>query len=127
MNDSHGVGTEFCGRCVYCNFDRGYSLISSGIGRTDEIHGIRRVSSDCVNLDNSTHEGAHCNYTDAVYRTCPKGWGSAHTYNSYQPGCRDGTYYPNPTPASTTDIHTGSMQLPLCREPVLINENPWLH
>lgn len=43
---------------------------------------------------------------------CPLGWGNYDMFYSYQPGCNRGTYYSNPTPASNTDIYTGSQARP---------------
>ena len=32
-------------------------------------------------------------------KSCPKGWGTAHTYASFSAGCYYGSYYSSPVPA----------------------------
>ena len=106
---SHGEGTDYCGRVVHYEHNSYYTQywISTGISQTSMVTGTRRVDSACLGYSISTSDYAHCanGYNNGQ---CPRGWGNRASYINYQPGCREGTYYPNPTPASLTNVFTGS-------------------
>ena len=104
---SHGTGTAYCGRVFYRNNAQGISYISTGIGSYKSQTGTARVSPACVSSDGPYYVYAYCDDTNST-GSCPKGWGNAQTYIAYQPGCSNDTYYPNPTPASNTNVYTGS-------------------
>lgn len=105
---SHGVGTEYCGRVFYSESTSNprYSL-STGIGTHRDIYGTRTVLDECTAGSNIVQKFAHCFYTQTS-GSCPLGWGSRELYESNQPGCFLGTYYPSPVPAGAHSTITGS-------------------
>ena len=112
---SHGVGTAYCGRVFYSKPDSEIYFVSTGIGTWASPSGTARISPDCLSYEVSWNSSAHCDDRNAT-GSCPHGWGSLRTLMSFTPGCEAGTYYPNPTPASNTNIYTGSRKCKnLCR------------
>ena len=106
---SHGEGTAYCGRITFCTHPTtgaGYE-ISTGIGQSDSVQSFKHVQSSCVGYSTNTSDWAHCR-TGYSTDQCPHGWGNFVSYRDFAPGCYNGTYYPNPTPASQTDTFTGS-------------------
>ena len=113
---SHGSGTSYCGRCFYEKFHgmgKG-TLLSTGIGQYERGLNTHNVESACTAFASDDYRYAHC-YDTLRGSSCPKGWKGAESYNNYEPGCYCGTYYPNPTPASNTNIYTGSLQINCAR------------
>ena len=104
---SHGEGTDYCGRVFFVYTGRHeYYQLSTGIGEYSDVDGVSTVPSDCLAYSHYNYDSAACRvYPNGV---CPLGWHNLSAYNSYSPGCSYGTYYPNPTPASNTDLYTGS-------------------
>ena len=86
----------------------GFSYISSGLGlyKTVSLSNIP-LSASCESANNRYQSAAHCN-SYYGFTECPKGWGNAREYLAFRPGCYQGSYYPNATPASNTNIFTGS-------------------
>ena len=105
---SHGVGTEYCGRVTYSESTSNprYTL-STGIGTYQDIYGTRTVLAECVAYQNIVQKFAHCCYYQSD-DSCPLGWGSRELYESNQPGCLYGTYYPSPVLAGAHSLNTGS-------------------
>ena len=106
---SHGKGTAYCGKIFksYCGVNPLYSK-STGIGGYFDYDGVGHIDRPCISQTDTNREYAHC-YVSRSSGQCPNGWGSYYTFLKYRPGCCNGTYYPNPTPASNTDIYTGSL------------------
>ena len=107
--ESHGTGTVYCGRVFYCEHhgSETYYYISTGIGQYGYVNGPKHVESDCLSVSGNNYFQAHCNANNSR-GSCPLGWGNCTSYQNFQTGCYKGTYYPNPTPASNTNIYTGS-------------------
>lgn len=104
----HGKGTAYCGRIVgRRRVEPIYYTISTGIGTYSRINAFGEVQPDCLAATVDVHDEAHCDYSLST-NSCPLGWGNRRSYLNFKPGCFAGTYYPNPTPASNTDISTGS-------------------
>ena len=122
---SHGSATNFC-RLVFRSYQvsgPGGYYISTGLGKSEFRYGNYVVNDECfADTANSGWEYARCAHA-TTSKICPKGWGNQHDYNTLLPGCFEGSYYPHPTPASATDIYTGSLYSDKCIEPALINEN----
>ena len=105
---SHGAGTAYCGRVYYCDYaGDDYYRISTGIGTYETVYGHSGIHSACLATSDMNRESAHCSASRSS-RSCPYNWGTYFSYSQYLPGCCAGTYYPNPTPASDTDVNTGS-------------------
>lgn len=105
---SHGEGTAYCGRVFYQSLEKpGQFKVSTGIGTFRTVSGRSGVDRACKAGSSNIAELAHCSISQTG-GSCPYGWGNYPSYSQYLPGCCDGTYYPNPTPASNTDINTGS-------------------
>ena len=112
---SHGEGTAYCGRVfTFTNWSRPLYRISTGIGDWEEFDGTKYVALECRTKNISYHQESYCTLSDTS-TGCPLEWGSIVSYNSYLPGCLNGTFYPNPTPASNTDLYTGSRTIYLQR------------
>ena len=93
------------------------------LGKSELRYGNYVVNDECFGgTANSGWEYACCAHA-TTSKTCPKGWGNQRDYNTFLPGCFEDSYYPHPTPASATDIYTGSLYGDKCLEPYLINEN----
>ena len=106
---SIGAATKFCGRVFYqvvSGGPIGYRY-STGLGTSEFELGTKHVGSDCLAYKNAVSERARC-YTPYISDRCPLGWGNSQTLRDSQPGCSQGSYYLNPTPASNVDLFTGS-------------------
>lgn len=107
---SHGAATDYCGR-AFRTYDYKYapsSYISIGLGKHKRVDYVVNVDPSCAAFAPEPITYAHCLYPERQ-GCCPLGWGTATDYENYRAGCYEGSYYPNPTPASNTDIHTGSL------------------
>ena len=114
---SHGAGTAYCGR-IFGTYDGTppHYVISTGIGRYSTIYESGHVPSDCVAASHGRYIEGYCDY-EATDDCCPLGWGNRKRYFNFEPGCNAGTYYPNPTPASPTNVYTGSRK---CKNPQML-------
>ena len=108
---SNGSATDYCGNSFYFD-DRGsttLAMVSTGLGTYEyRYNQYYFVPGSCSNHTGTHDVKAHCYYSPGT-STCPKGWGNATDYNAHRPGCYAGSYYPNATPASNTNIYTGSL------------------
>lgn len=105
---SHGIGTDYCGLVVGNKPTPPiHTTISTGIGTFIWVYDLRAVSPDCLSFSSPEHNEACCDHPSGD-KLCPRGWGNRKYHLNYEPGCFAGTYYPNPTPASKTNRHTGS-------------------
>lgn len=126
---NYGTATEYCGRVFYSHhpkYGEGYYYISTGLGTSDIIWGAATVPAACISAKYDTFTTSYC-YDGDCPGHCPQGWGSLAELIANKPGCWSGSYYPNPTPTSNTDLHTGSLYGDKCIEPALIDENPCRH
>ena len=104
---NHGAGTAYCGRVIYSNYSSSYHYISVGIGQVELRARTTPVDTECQSYSSAHEQHAYCNDTSAS-ASCPRGWGNRVAYENFRSGCHDGTYYPNPAPATNTNIFTGS-------------------
>lgn len=117
---SHGAATEYFGRVFFCVDSRQitYYSISTGLGESDNVYDrTATVPSACIAWSRDGRDVGYC-YSDGNEGVCPKNWGNNYNYNNYTPGCNEGSYYPNPTPAATANEYTGSRYDDNSRKPV---------
>lgn len=103
---SHGTATEYCGLVFSTDKQNETCLISTGLGTHTERPTTTPVASDCQSHGGLTYSYAACYWMGD--KQCPRGWKSYTEYYTFLPGCYAGSYYPNATPTSKTDIITGS-------------------
>lgn len=111
---NRGAGTAYCGRIIYSLPESSHYKISTGIEKFAYGTGVRHVQNACLAYRTDFSEAAYCD-NSAYYGECPLGWGSGYSLSNFEPGCVNGTYYPNPTPASNTNPFTGSCTIYLQR------------
>ena len=75
---------------------------SVGCGRTSGFRTVYFADGldDCtgtpVSLYTSWYSACYDEFHDPETYVCPLGWGDIYTYVAYQPGCFQGSRYPNP-------------------------------
>ena len=118
----------YCGLVFYCR-GRQYTegggrwryVLSVSLGDSDNFSdsspftwsGFRDVNCSAAQHDHTTPSSAFSRYYECsapcysryVAGSCPRGWGSLGSYYSYQPGCYEGSYYPDGRMETITTTH----------------------